>query len=109
MTPRTTPIRLNLKRDEKLEIQWQDGHTCVYTLTYLRAMCPCAGCKIVRAERETHKPLLNILPGNYAEPLHALAAELVGQYAMRIDWSDQHSSGIYSFEYLREICPDKPT
>jgi DUF971 family protein len=29
----------------------------------------------------------------------------VGNYALRIDWSDSHGSGIYSFQYLREICP----
>jgi len=34
-----------------------------------------------------------------------LKAELVGNYALRIDWSDDHGSGIYSFEYLREISP----
>jgi DUF971 family protein len=51
------------------------------------------------------KPLLTILPGNYAKPLAALSAELVGNYALRIDWSDEHGSGIYSFQYLREICP----
>jgi len=51
------------------------------------------------------KPLLTILPGNYAKPLSALSAELVGNYALRIDWSDEHGSGIYSFQYLREICP----
>ncbi|MDB5329847.1 MAG: hypothetical protein JWP03_998, partial [Phycisphaerales bacterium] len=51
------------------------------------------------------KTLLTILPGNYATPLQAVGAELVGNYALRIDWSDNHGSGIYSFQYLREICP----
>ena len=50
---------------------------------------------------------LTILPGNYAEPVTAVAADLVGNYAMRIEWSDQHTSGIYSFAYLREICPNQ--
>ncbi len=107
MTDRTTPIRLDLKKNEKLEIDWKDGHKCVYTLSYLRSMCPCASCKIVRQDSAPagKKSLLTILPGNYATPLVAVAAELVGNYALRIDWSDQHGSGIYSFEYLREICP----
>ena len=48
MTPQTTPIRLNLKKDEKLEIDWQDGVRGVYSISYLRAMCPCAQCKLVR-------------------------------------------------------------
>ena len=124
MTPQTTPIRLNLKKDEKLEIDWQDGVRGVYTISYLRAMCPCAQCKLVRegdkakaaettstvpekdvVPQKKKKASLTILPGNYAQPLAAVGAELVGNYALRIDWSDSHGSGIYSFQYLREICP----
>src|SRR5580704_10178231 len=105
-SPQTTPTRLDLKRDEKLEIVWGDGRTCVYRLDYLRAMCPCAACKTVRqGEGPKRKSSLHILPGNYAVPLRAENAELVGGYGLRIDWSDQHGSGIYSFQYLREICP----
>jgi DUF971 family protein len=100
-----TPVRLNLKKDEKLEIEWQDGRTCTYSISYLRAMCPCAQCKVAREEQKQRKSRLNVLPGNYSQPLSALSAELVGNYAIRIDWSDQHGSGIYSFAYLREICP----
>jgi len=33
-----------------------------------------------------------------------LNVEAVGHYAIRIDWSDGHSSGIYSFDHLRKIC-----
>jgi DUF971 family protein len=33
-------------------------------------------------------------------------AQLVGNYALKITWSDQHDTGIYSFQYLREICPN---
>ena len=115
MTAQTTPTRLHLKKDERLEIDWADGHRCVYTVAYLRSMCPCAQCKLVREGRDPHqlspagppakKPLLTILPGNYAQPLAAVSAEMVGNYALRIDWSDAHGSGIYSFQYLREICP----
>jgi DUF971 family protein len=103
--PQTVPLKLNLKRDEKLEIQWQDGRVCVYTISLLRSKCPCASCKTVRQEGEQKKPLLQILPGNYSKPLSALSAELVGNYALKIEWSDNHGSGIYSFQYLREICP----
>ena len=105
MTPATTPVRLDLKRDEKLSIEWQDGQTCTYSLSLLRSMCPCAQCKVVREDQKKRKSLLTILPGNYSGPITALAAERVGNYAIRIDWSDNHGTGIYSFQYLREICP----
>jgi len=112
--PETTPLRLNLKKDEKLEIDWQDGRHSVYPISLLRTMCPCAACKVVREEsgkiqntsvvkRPGGKLGLSILPGNFAEPLKVVSAELVGNYALRIDWSDKHGSGIYSFQYLREI------
>ena len=108
MSPRTTPIHLDLKKDQKLEIQWQDGARCVYTLDYLRSLCPCAQCKEVRqSAASAPKSRLTILPGNYAQPLRVESAELVGNYALRIDWSDNHGSGIYSFQYLREICPQE--
>jgi DUF971 family protein len=104
-SPQVTPLRLNLKKDEKLEIDWQDGHHSMYPISYLRTMCPCALCRTVREEKKAKKTLLPILPGNFSEPLKALSAELVGNYAIQIDWSDKHGSGIYSFQYLREICP----
>jgi DUF971 family protein len=106
VNPQTVPTRLNLKKDEKLEIDWQDGHKSVYGISYLRAMCPCAQCKTQREEQKQRKSLLNVLPGNHSVPLAATAAELVGNYAIRIDWSDQHGSGIYSFQYLRDISRD---
>ncbi len=125
MTPQTTPVRLSLKRDEKLEIDWEDGRRSVYPIVYLRSMCPCAQCKMTREARadagagagagtaagepgEKKKSLrLSVLPGNYAAPLTASGAERVGNYALRIDWSDEHGSGIYSFQYLREISPQR--
>ena len=103
MTPQTTPTRINLKRDEKLEIDWQDGHKSVYTISHLRTMCPCALCREVRQEAKPKKSLLTILPGNFSQPLSALSAEMVGNYAIRIEWSDGHGTGIYSFQYLRDL------
>jgi DUF971 family protein len=113
MTPQTTPIRLDLKKDEKLTVTWQDGRVCTYSLTLLRSMCPCAQCKIVREGRDPHqimttepprkKTSLTILPGNYSGPITVRGAELVGNYALKIEWSDGHESGIYSFQYLREM------
>lgn len=115
MTPQTTPVRIDLKRDEKLDITWQDGTSCSYSLTLLRSMCPCAQCKVVREQRDPHdispasqqkkKPLLTILPGNYVGQLSVVDAQMVGNYAIKIEWSDKHDTGIYSFQYLREICP----
>ena len=106
MDAEITPVKLDLKKDQKLDIDWQDGKHCTYTLSLLRTMCPCAQCKGVR-ESAAKKPKtsLNILPGNFVSNIVATGAEMVGNYAIRIDWSDDHGSGIYSFQYLREISP----
>jgi DUF971 family protein len=34
-----------------------------------------------------------------------LGIEPVGNYALRINWSDGHNAGIYSYAHLRQICP----
>jgi DUF971 family protein len=61
----------------------------------------------VRGAGKQTKSSLTILPGNYAEPLKVTAVERVGNYALRLEWSDSHGSGIYSFQYLREIMREK--
>jgi len=35
----------------------------------------------------------------------AKAANPVGNYAIQIQFSDSHATGIFSFSHLREICP----
>ena len=100
MTERTTPVDLHLKKTEALEVGWADGHRSVLPLRMLRKHCPCAGCQ---GERDllgnTRMPIVKT---TYDGPITATGAELVGNYALRIDWSDGHSAGIYTFKYLRE-------
>jgi len=112
MTSATTPIRLDLQKHAQLAIDWQDGRRSVYPISYLRTKCPCASCKQARLEQAAapkSRLSLRVLPGSLDQPLAATSAELVGGYALRIDWSDGHSSGIYSFEYLRSIDPADAT
>ena len=42
-----------------------------------------------------------------ASDIKPVTIEPVGNYAIHIDWSDGHRSGIFSFEHLRQICPCK--
>jgi DUF971 family protein len=114
-TQQLTPTRLQLKKDQQLEIDWADGQKCVYAISYLRSMCPCAQCRVVREGSDPHdispvekkKPLLTILPGNYSGKITVTEAHMVGNYAIQMTFSDEHDTGIFSFEYLREICPTK--
>ncbi|MGN6366684.1 MAG: DUF971 domain-containing protein [Phycisphaerae bacterium] len=101
MSDQTTPANLHLKKTEALEITWADGRQSVLPLRFLRKHCPCAGC---RGERDLlGRTMLPIVQTTYDGPITATGAELVGNYALRIDFSDGHSTGIYTFEFLREL------
>lgn len=105
------PNNLDLKKSESLTVEWEDGSVSVYPIAYLRKMSPSAEARKLR--EELAKNPLTVLPstpkrGGASEgPLSATSAELVGNYAIRIRFSDGHDTGIYSWEYLREIDPDR--
>ncbi len=94
--PRPTQIKRSDKR--AIEIVWSDGHRSTYPNHYLRNHCPCAECR----ERPPH-----VLPviGKAGEELHAVQIGVVGRYAISIQWSDGHDTGIYSYQTLRRACP----
>ena len=100
------PISLDLKKDQGLTVHWPGGVVSFYPIAYLRKMSPSADAKMLREEMERNP--LTVLPtsGGDAGPLTAVSAELVGNYAIRIVFSDGHDTGIYSWDYLREI--DRP-
>lgn len=99
------PVDFKKKDDQTLSIVWDDGTTCDYNLRMLRKKCPCATCNALRTQAREANPLRVLsekesLPENLA----LLEAEIVGRYAVQFKWSDGHHEGIYSFDYLRELC-----
>ncbi len=107
-----TPSRLDLKKDRGLTIEWEDASTSYYTIAYLRRMSPSADMRQLR--EQIAKNPLTVLPSGksggqaWGGTLTALHAELVGNYALKIRFSDGHDTGIYTWEYLREIDPEAP-
>ena len=101
------PQHIDLKKDRGLTVQWSDGTSSYYSVAYLRRMSPSAEARQLREEQA--KNPLAVLPPSAAKasagPLTADSAELVGNYALRIRFSDGHDTGIYSWGYLREIDP----
>jgi len=103
----TAPRHLDLKKDRGLTIEWEDGTTSYYSIRYLRRMSPSAEQRELR-EQIKQNPLTVLPASSGAEaPLTATGAEMVGNYAIRIRFSDGHSTGLYSWEYLREIDPGR--
>ena len=81
------------------------GHPGRSALAWLRDRCPCAGCTGAHGTplRQTD---LSASPFQMYKPALKIASiEPVGNYALRIHWNDGHNSGIYSYDYLRKICP----
>ncbi len=105
----TQPTPIGIARHEMepgrppaIEITWSDGHKAIYSPRLLRDACPCATCRERRAE-PTVKPLLTVLAPEETVPLAVTGMKPVGQYAYAVEFSDGHSSGIYTLEYLREL------
>jgi len=100
----TDAEHIAISKSKGIKIDWKDGHVSEYTLQYLRDKCPCAACTGAHGtpprQPEASNPLQLFKP-----VLKMLSVEEVGHYAVRIHWSDGHSSGIYSWEHFREICP----
>lgn len=100
------PLKIDLKKNRGMAVLWADGRRSYYSIAYLRRMSPSAEAREQRKELERN-PLAVIQPGRgrgvVEGPLEAESAEMVGNYAIRINFSDGHRTGLFSWAYLREI------
>ena len=95
------PVDLTVIGDE-LAIKWEDNAESFVKLEKLRRHCPCAGCK-------GEMDIMGNLYKNPDRPLASSAFQLVrigsvGGYAVQPLWGDGHGTGLYSYEYLRELA-----
>ena len=88
----------------ELAIKWDDGSESFVKLEKLRRHCPCAGCK-------GEVDIMGNLYKNPDKPLTPAAFELkrlamVGGYAVQPLWADGHGTGLFSFDYLRQVAEE---
>ena len=90
---------------DQIQINWADGHASVYDLTYLRRACPCVECQPWKEGMgEVGKSPESVR--NATGHLNAIGdVSPVGGYAIQFYWADGHSTGIYDWGYLRDLCP----
>ena len=111
LDPRKKPadVKVQVSTGAGVDIAWADGHRSHYDFAYLRDRCPCATCDDQRRKKAAAPvqgsggpssvlPLFKPRPG-------ARAAKSMGHYALQIEFTDGHSTGIYSYDHLRTICP----
>ena len=90
------PVEINHRKEKGVvRVTWEDGHVGEYGCEYLRGYCPCALCQGHGAKIK------------FVEAPGAKLAEIsaVGNYAIQFAWQDGHNTGIYTFDYLKSLCP----
>jgi DUF971 family protein len=101
-----TNVKIQVKSGAGVDISWSDGHSSHFEFAFLRENCPCATCNDERAKKQSapHVASSPLLP-MYKPKARAQSATQVGNYAIQIFFNDGHSTGIFSYDYLRTLCP----
>lgn len=89
----------------ELALSFADGLEVYLDLGMLRRACPCAVCQGEPAALgRVIRP--NVEYGSEAFCL--VRFDTVGGYALQLFWGDNHSTGIYSYDYLRRLAELPP-
>jgi DUF971 family protein len=101
-------VRIDKTGGTGMTIEWRDGHTSSWSFAWLRHACPCATC---HEERDAAgrapgvaAPEPTTLFPVYKAPPRPSDVQPVGKYALRFVWNDGHEAGLYSWDYLRNVC-----
>jgi DUF971 family protein len=93
--PATPPESIDVTAAGDVVLLWPGGPQVTIPAKQLRDQCPCAGC----IEEGTGRKLLD--PATIPDDIRPLELRSVGNYAVQIQWSDGHGSGIYTWTTLR--------
>ena len=90
------PTELRLHKDRKmLAVTFDNGESFALPAEYLRVRSP-------SAEVQGHSPAeRRVVPGK--RDVQILEVQPIGNYAVRLVFDDMHSTGIFSWDYLREL------
>ena len=91
------PMDFSRTSDNQLTITWSDGQVQNIPVRTLRLKCPCASC----IDEFTGRPLLD--PSTVPMDILPINIHNVGRYALTVEWSDGHHTGIFSYDYLLQM------
>lgn len=94
----TVPTNAHVTEAGMLEIHWPGNHIGLHNPHTLRMNCPCAKCVDENTGKRT------IRPDQVPLSIKIQSVGLVGRYALAPKFSDGHQSGLYKFEYLKQLC-----
>ena len=97
-----TPVEISRAGESDVQIRWSDGKVSVFPARLLRLACPCAHC----VDETTGRRVLR--ESTVPPDVRPLAIVPVGRYAIEIQWSDGHRTGIYTWELLYRLAGQLP-
>ncbi len=84
--------------DQKVfEIHWNNEIVHRIPFKILRGLCPCASC----VSESTGERMIDV--NTIAEEIQPTSLDYAGSYAVKITWTDQHNTGLYTWERLWAI------
>jgi DUF971 family protein len=96
-TQQPWPVEIRVVNDRRtLRIGYDDGRTDEIEAEYLRVESP-------SAEVQGHSPDQKTIVGGKKD-VRIMAVQPVGSYAVRLDFSDGHTTGIFTWNYLRGLA-----
>lgn len=81
-----------------MELVWQDDRSFALPFKFIRGECPCAVC----VNEFTGERILDIT--TIPEDICPTAMSYIGNYALKIVWSDGHDTGLYTWDRLGILC-----
>lgn len=109
MDTKAKPIEIK-REDYQLSISWSDGSSSSIESELLRRKCPCATCggslnhdKPLSPVRQSGRASLTVIKSEKEVASKIIKIWTVGQYALGVRWGDTHDTGIYTWDYLKNI------
>jgi len=101
------PVGITADRQKRImTVNWNDGHMSEIPFTLLRKACPCAECRGGHENMGADpEPELFTAPDEDTPATRLENVEAVGTYGITPVWEDGHHYGIYSWNFLRKLCP----
>lgn len=93
-----TPVKIKVKDKKNLYILWDDNSESMVLLSELRKRCPCANCQAERQKRAS-----SYIPLYSTVQLTLKDIRVVGSYALQLYWQDGHDTGIYIYDFLKQL------
>lgn len=97
----TTPCRVESHSPTEMLLEWTNGARYAVPYFELRYYCPCANCV------DEHTGVRTLKRENVKADVRPTGVNAVGRYAIQMNWSDRHSTGMYPFDLLYSICLEK--